>query len=302
MKAGSHAVVQSHGHDCGVCGAQLDPAHLESDPEGARCAFCGALQAEAAGRADLSLLSGDDGASPHDHLGSLHAARVARGETLEQAAHFTNIRLSYLRRLESGDIEAFEPYPGRVYARFFVRDYAEHLGVDPEPLLRRFEQEAAPAIEPMPPSIPQPTVRRRRWAIGALILLIALLAADARFQLASERRGIAPAAAVGRRTPAVVGRAGTHHRTPAPPEGVGVVLHTTGRCWVDATVDGKSALQETLAPGRTVRLRGAHEVDLRLGNAGAVTVEVNGRPVATGGPGQVVVLTFAWQGGRLVRS
>jgi cytoskeleton protein RodZ len=301
MKAGSHAVVPSHGHDCGVCGAQLDPAHLETDPEGARCAFCGAPQEETAVRPDLRLLAGEGAAGPDDRLGSLRTARVARGETLEQAAHFTNIRLSYLRHLEHGDIDAFEPYPGRVYARFFIRDYAEHLGVDPEPLLRGCDREDAPAIEPMPP-IRQRPVRRLRWAVGALVLLLALLAADAWLRPASDRQADAPAPVIGRHTPAAVAGPGTHQRAPAPPRGLAVVLQATGRCWVAATVDGERALRETLVPGRTVRLHGDREVDLRLGNAGGVTVEVNGRPIPTGTPGQVVTLTFAWREGHLVRS
>jgi cytoskeletal protein RodZ len=254
---------------------------------------------EESGRPDLKLLRSDDERATAEHLESLRSARVARGETLEQAAHFTNIRLSYLRRLEAGDLDAFEPYPGRVYARFFVRDYAEHLGVDPEPLLRRVDREAAPALEPMPTPIPRRTVHRRRWAIGALVLLVALLAVDARLRSASDRPTIPPAAPAARVHEA--GPAGPQHRAPAPLEGIRLVLRTTAPCWIDATVDGKTALQETVPPGRTVRLRGERAVDLRLGNAGAVTVEVNGRTVTTGPPGAVVDLAFSWRDGRLVR-
>ena len=299
MKAGSHAVVPPHGHDCAVCGAQLDRAHLESDPDGDRCAFCGAPQTQETARPDLRLLPGD-GTGGDDDLGSLRSARVARGETLEQAAHFTNIRLSYLRRLEGGDVSSFDPYPGRVYARFFVRDYADHLGVDPEPLLHRFDRETAPALELLPAPIRQRTVRRRRWAIGALILLVVLVAADARLRQASDRPDVPPPAA-GRHLSAPGDRTGSPRPASAPTPGVAVVLHTTARCWVDASVDGHQALQRTVPAGKTVDLRGVRVVDLRLGNAGAVTLEVNGRPVSTGAPGEVVDLRFALRDGRLVR-
>lgn len=298
MKASSHAVVPFPEFSCAVCGAQLDPTHLESDPEGTRCAFCGAVQ-PVAGPPNLMLLPRDDG---DDDLESLRSARAARGETLEQAAHFTNIRLTYLRHLESGDISSFEPYPGQVYARFFVREYAEHLGVDPEPILRRFDQEAVPAVQPMPTPIAQRTVRRRRWVIGALVVLAALLGADARLRLGSEPPVIARAAAgEGAHATPLRGQTGTHHGVPVPPEGLQVVIHTTVPCWIHATVDGKSALEETVPAGKTVRFRASHEIDLRLGNAGGVRIGVNGRPVRTGAPGQVLDVSFVRQGDRIVR-
>ena len=80
----------------------------------------------------------------------LHDARLTRGETLEQASHFTQIRLPYLRALEHDDASVFEPFPGMTYARYFLRDYAEHLGIDPRPLVRRFDREVStPTVLPV---------------------------------------------------------------------------------------------------------------------------------------------------------
>jgi len=55
-------------------------------------------------------------------------------------------------------------------------------------------------------------------------------------------------------------------------------LTLTADCWVAATADGKSAGSELLRAGSTRRYQGAREVTLDVGNAGAITWTINGRP------------------------
>ena len=75
--------------------------------------------------------------------GELTRAREARGRTLEDAERDTRISQRYLQALED---ERFDVIPAPVYARGFLRSYAQYLGLDPGPLLARFpREEAAPA-------------------------------------------------------------------------------------------------------------------------------------------------------------
>jgi hypothetical protein len=67
---------------------------------------------------------------------ALRTAREGRGESLLQAAETTRISLKYLQALESDAPP--DAYPGPMYARFFLRDYARHLGLDAERLVEVF--------------------------------------------------------------------------------------------------------------------------------------------------------------------
>jgi cytoskeleton protein RodZ len=299
LNAEARAVTPSAAFECAVCGAQLDQLHVDVGDDGVRCCFCGARQdaepvlAGASRRTARSAGVGE----------TLRTGRMARGETLEQASRFTRIRPSYLRDLEHGDPGSFEPYPGRVYGRFFLREYASHLGLDPEPLVRRFDEAAAPA----PLRLPQPTrVTRsphpRRWAVGATLLLIALLVVGSLAARDDEEPDVG--AAPTPTTPAVEGAQPSSQETATPPPAddtsVRAVIQLSRDCWILAVVDGETVLEETVPAGEKIRLRADRRMELRLGDAGAADLTVNGRSVRTGVPGAIVDLAFALRDGRVV--
>ncbi|MBK8985521.1 MAG: helix-turn-helix domain-containing protein [Chloroflexi bacterium] len=72
-----------------------------------------------------------------DELGHiLREARETKGFTLEDVQEEIRINAKYLKSLESGDYNAL---PTPVHARGFLRNYARYLGLDPQPLLDRYE-------------------------------------------------------------------------------------------------------------------------------------------------------------------
>jgi hypothetical protein len=301
MRAEAKAVTPSAEFDCAICGAQLDKLHLDVGDDGPHCSFCGSPQ-------DVDLATVGVAAPPSHrsaYVGeTLRNGRILRGETLEQAARFTRIRLCYLRDLEDGDTSALEPYPGRTYARFFVREYADHLGLDPVPLVRRFDAEVAPAIVALAP-LPRPSrpVYQRRWAIGAALVLAALLSVGA---LVSRHDGVRETASPV--SPTVEDDAGFHaigHARTAAPEPrspLRAVITTSRDCWILASEDDAIVLRETVRAGTTITLRATRTLDLRLGDAGAVRLVLNGRPIPTGDAGDVADLSFIWRDGSLVRA
>ena len=301
MSAEARAVTPSAEFDCAMCGAQLDQLHLEVDDDGPRCSFCGARQ-------EVDLVAAGVMAAPSPRSAdvgvTLRNGRIVRGETLEQAARFTRIRLSYLRDLEEGDTAALEPYPGRAYARFFVREYADHLGLDPGPLVRGFDAAAEPAVAVPVTPLPRPTkpVDHRRWAIGASIVLAAVLTAGAWMSRSAEEQRLTPTTtiptrgAVGLHPPGRTRPAETARASP-----LRAMITMSRDCWVLATVDGSIALRETVPAGEGISLRANRTMDLRLGDAGAARLVVNGRTIRTGGTGDVADLSFAWRHGSFVR-
>jgi len=72
--------------------------------------------------------------------GRLKDARVARGLSLEDIAHTTKVPRSMLQHLEA---DAFQRMPAPVFVRGFIRAYAKAVGVDPNPIVRAFEQRTA---------------------------------------------------------------------------------------------------------------------------------------------------------------
>jgi len=301
MSAEARAVTPSAEFDCAMCGAQLDELHLDVSSDGPHCSFCGSRQDVDLVTAGVATASSRRSADIGE---TLRNGRAVRGETLEQAARSTRIRLCYLRDLEQGDTSSLEPYPGRTYARFFLREYADHLGLDPAPLVRGFDAAIEPVAVAPVPSLPRPTraVPQRRWVIGASIVLAALLASAGFVSRGNEERAMTPGGSA-----VLGGDVGFHPHgrqrpaTPASTFPLSALITTSRDCWVMAVVDGTIVLQETVPANETVRLRATRRLELRLGDAGAARLLVNGRPIATGAPGDVADISFAWRDGSLVR-
>jgi transcriptional regulator with XRE-family HTH domain len=68
----------------------------------------------------------------------LRVLRESREIALDEIAESTKISKRYLQALERND---FEELPGGVFAKGYIRTYAEYLGVNPEPLLEAYVSE-----------------------------------------------------------------------------------------------------------------------------------------------------------------
>src|SRR5512134_2664788 len=94
----------------------------------------------------------------------LRQARERLGFSLEEAERTTRIRAQHLAALERDEFDAL---PSPVQARGFLKNYADYLGLDTEPLLREYGGAAGggrpPTTRPRTSPRPQVTVRRRSW-------------------------------------------------------------------------------------------------------------------------------------------
>ena len=71
--------------------------------------------------------------------------------------------------------------------------------------------------------------------------------------------------------------------------------------WVSARADGKYSFSATMDPHATRTIDGVKEVTLRLGNAGGVSISLNGKPIGPAGPkGQVRTIQFTSGGFQIV--
>jgi cytoskeletal protein RodZ len=73
----------------------------------------------------------------------LRAERERRGLALRAISENTKVSLPLLEGLESDDISR---WPGGIFRRAFVRSYAEAVGLDPDDVFKRFEQQYKPPV------------------------------------------------------------------------------------------------------------------------------------------------------------
>lgn len=107
----------------------------------------------------------------------LRARRLEVGLNLEDVVRELNIRLPHLIALEEG---RFKDLPGRIYATGFLRNYAEHLGLDADAVLQTFKDETAtpedaPLVFPTPP--PESRLPRSWVMLVALIIAVGVYSA-----------------------------------------------------------------------------------------------------------------------------
>jgi hypothetical protein len=81
----------------------------------------------------------------------------------------------------------------------------------------------------------------------------------------------------------------------APPEQgpLAVVMTVTEPCWLSVSVDGNRSPSRTALAGERLEFAVLRSITIRAGNAGALSVTLNGKAArALGEPGQVVTTTI----------
>jgi cytoskeleton protein RodZ len=234
----------------------------------------------------------------------LRQAREARGLTIDAISRSTRVQPRILSAIEQNDSISLPPRP---YGRGFVRSYASEVGLDPELTVRDFFSQFAP-LQPVPSAggaaIARPTPKWRERSLedpvprgwlwtSALVLAYAMVGALVitagrwAFQPAQDRGAVGTSGTVATAPVPVVAQARPAAPQPTaapPPSVVRVNLEAQRPVWVTAVVDGNRVVYRTLQAGERVDLNGTREVTVRVGDAGAIVWQVNGRPAAPMGP------------------
>jgi transcriptional regulator with XRE-family HTH domain len=111
----------------------------------------------------------------NEELGkALADARSARGLTLLDVERDTRISSKYLKALEAGKLEEL---PAPVYARAFMRTYAQYLGLNASSFVQRL-----PGARPEPDLPPLPDVAREAapllsasWIVAGVVVVLLLV-------------------------------------------------------------------------------------------------------------------------------
>jgi cytoskeleton protein RodZ len=251
----------------------------------------------------------------------LRRAREARGISLRQVSSVTRISVRALEALERNDLSRL---PGGIFTRSFVRAYAVEVGLDPEKTLHEFLEQCPPDRASAEPVVrPQEALWRERLnvrhvaqALLLFVLLVAAAIASARWyntgrstirnsdgSVVQPERGVAP------RAPASIAeRTGSQGRA-ATRTGISGAVPTAGTiepanlslaavaraaCWISVTTDEGRSTQRLLAPGERFAATAQRSFRVRVGNAGALALTLNGHPARPlGTSGQVVTVRIS---------
>jgi cytoskeletal protein RodZ len=233
----------------------------------------------------------------------LRRAREARGLSIETLAAGTRIQPRVLDGLERNDLSVIPPRP---YARGFVAAYAREVGLDPAQTVRDYFaqfEDPVPAISDKRDDLPASSPQRPVFALAAgvalaLTVLLVLWRPEASAPAVDDVVGTtgtsAPAVspAADRTAPAApVPAAGSSPA--ATREEIVAVLQAERAAWISATADGERVLYQVVQPGTIETVRARRELAIRVGDAGAVHLSVNGAPAAPmGRSGQVRTVTL----------
>lgn len=243
----------------------------------------------------------------------LRVARESRGESREDAARVTRIGKSYLAALEE---DSFDKLPSPAYVKGFLRVYGKHLGLSPDDLICRYEEQLTPdsAVEQgEDDGTPRPAPRvstpiRNRWLIPLFLLALVLVTAT----IIPQREPIptppgpeqAPSQSLLPSPPvqapissAAAAPLPTSHEAPVespeemqpetagsiPAAGVVLKLKVNQDCWLSITIDGSVSQQYDLKAGDLIEWKGERFFSLDIGNAGGVEAEFNGKALPSFG-------------------
>ena len=244
----------------------------------------------------------------------LRAARRRKGLEVEDVERALCIRARHLRALEA---ERFDELPALAYARAFLREYADYVGLKGDELVRALDERFR-LDEPIEETANVELAERSVWlyaerlarllpvSLGALISAIVITAlgllawqlsrqppspsaAHARVDHAAE-----PVAQPRLAAPETYPQTAPRRTEPAQHRVARLVLTpTSGDCWLlvrVGTADGRVLYEGTLHPGGSVRFA-RKKLWVRTGAPWNLAVRLNGR--AVGGlptrPGNVVV-------------
>ena len=271
----------------------------------------------------------------------LEQTRKERGLSLEEVEQATKIRKRYLAGLERED---YTILPDAVYARGFLKTYANYLGLDGEALSRQLKSTRKPRRErginystnpdsdfEKPLLTPSGLSGRRRISTSAIVTLIVALIALAVLigtlyfvgrgvQAAKEdnpsggpprqeqkrvaEREKAPDGGPAKEDAAAndagsKGNVGDQEEPAgagqsAPPDTLQVLVNVRERpSWILIRADGTVAYEQIAQPGFSRNFEAERQLYIKRGDAGAVTVQINGQDLGALGPtGEIVARNY----------
>jgi cytoskeletal protein RodZ len=237
---------------------------------------------------------------------SLSDARKAAGLNLDSLATKTNLRPALLREFEENN---FVNAGGDTYARGHLRTIARVLNISADDLLDQYDQEHAHEERKIHSQLVENNATfaiqdRKRLTnkqlaiysgIGIFLLLLASVVVNGLKQSSNSPKTKPTASASPSPTKSALPTSAATPNSYSSGTGVSVKLEANnGSSWLFVSdKDGVTLYSGRAAQGQTFEFSSTESVNLRIGNAGAVKLTVNGKEVPSlGGDGEVVNVSY----------
>ena len=216
---------------------------------------------------------------------TLQEARTRQGLELQDAAEATRIRVKFLAALEG---ERFAELPAEVYAKAFLRTYADYLGLESELFVAELNARIV-ASRPPPPPPPEPrfTLPRLDRRLAALLgaaaaLLVVGLVGWHYGDGSSKRTGSPSASQVAAAHKAIARRPATPKFGGSSAIGRLVLVAARGDCWLSVRTgsrEGRVVYQGMLREGDSLPVAGTR-LWIRIGAPWNLEARLNGRALS----------------------
>jgi cytoskeletal protein RodZ len=252
---------------------------------------------------------------------TLQQARIDAKLTVDEVSSSTRVRMPIVHAIEQDD---FSRCGGEVYARGHIRTLARAVGLDPAEVIELYNaQQGVTAPQPVPtgPIFEaeriRPEPRRPNWTAAMIAAIVAVIGFVGFTFFSGGEEGDPGSVAEGTETPGeptgTEQQSGNEERPgqvdptrpgPDPSESavagvpadkVTVKVTVSGSsCWLSAhDASGQLLFEGVLEDGESENFTDDEQIDLVLGNAGAVQLHVNGREIDdVGEMGQVQRLSY----------
>lgn len=245
---------------------------------------------------------------------TLRKERERQRMTIQDVEDGTSIRASYIEAIENGE---YDKMPGRVYAKGFVKNYANFLNLNGDEMVKQFVAEVSPAAEVVE-QVKDISAEKKNTTFSisgrrleieekfssnkfvAAIVAIAVLVGGIFYFMKDSAPEVAQ-----------VDVKKTQEVQPAPPpeqvasvtsapapetpkvDGVNLQASFSDDCWMLVTIDGAVVYEGVINAGQVMDWKGNNNVNVRVGNAGAVDFVMNGQSFGKlGAEGDVVDRDF----------
>ena len=261
---------------------------------------------------------------------TLRSEREKKGLSIKDIEKATSIRAFYIECIEGG---RYDELPGEAYTKGFIRNYANFLKLDANALVGQYMNENHPEpVQPEPVAAPQPAPAERparrpaapsrpqrterqtftdddfqrrlneksvHGKIIDILIAIVVLAGGAYYVLGSDSDTASKPAT--KTTQQAKKPAAQQSAPAAAPEkqydDVELTAKFTGNCWTQVKADGKVIFEGTVKKGETKKWKADEKLVVTAGNAGAVSLSLNGQDLGQpGGEGEVVEKTYTKSG------
>lgn len=251
---------------------------------------------------------------------TLQQARIDAKLTVDEVSSSTRVRIPIVHAIEQDD---FSRCGGEVYARGHIRTLARAVGLDPAEVIELYNAQhgSKPSTE-LVPTGPifdaeriRPEPRRPNWTAAMVAAIVAVIGFVGFTFFSGGDEEDPGAVAEGTQSPAPTGTEQRGESEERPGNGAGsgspdpsesavagvpadkVTVNVTvqgSSCWLSAhDASGQLIFEGVLADGESETFTDDEQIDLVLGNAGAVQLHVNGREIDdVGEMGQVQRLSY----------